>query len=275
MRVVAAFVAVLSFECLSGCGGATCPTTLHTDAAALVDAHVAGRAKVTTLRAEARVEQWGKKGRVRGTVLMFLERPNKVRFDAMTQFGPAAVLTSDGERFALLDMRENRYLEGPTCPLNIERLLGIPLSGEDVARLLVGDVPSGGTPRAVTCTGDGTYRVTADFADGQRAKYDFAVPDADLDAPPAKQRTRLVRADVYDARGKLVWRATYDDYASVRIGDGGAVVLPFRVRVEHPSRGADTRIRFQKIDIGVKPPDGAFAQSPRPGLAVEEVVCEP
>ncbi len=30
--------------------------------------------------------------------MMFVERPDRVRFDAVTQFGPALSLTSDGDR---------------------------------------------------------------------------------------------------------------------------------------------------------------------------------
>ena len=72
---------------------------------------------------------------------MIIERPDHVRFDAMTQFGPAAVLTSDGHRFALTDMQHQRFLEGEPCPANIERLLGFALSGEEVTRLLLGETP--------------------------------------------------------------------------------------------------------------------------------------
>ena len=88
--------------------------------------------------------QWGDRGRIRGTVLMFLERPNRVRFDVMTQLGPAAVLTSDGDTFQLSDLREGAFLHGPTCPENIARLLGISVDAENVLRVL----DSSGSPLA-------------------------------------------------------------------------------------------------------------------------------
>ena len=59
------------------------------------------RRPARVFRGDARVDRRDAEGRIRGTVLMILERPDRVRFDAMTQFGPAAVLTSDGETFAL------------------------------------------------------------------------------------------------------------------------------------------------------------------------------
>ena len=42
-------------------------------------------------------------------MMMFVERPDRVRFDAMTQFGPALMLTSDGQTFALSDFKDNRF----------------------------------------------------------------------------------------------------------------------------------------------------------------------
>ena len=96
------------------------------------------RRPARVFRGDARVDRRDAEGRIRGTVLMILERPDRVRFDAMTQFGPAAVLTSDGETFALTDLREDRFFVGPTCPQNIARLLGMPLTAEEIAQLLVG-----------------------------------------------------------------------------------------------------------------------------------------
>ena len=37
----------------------------------------------------------------------------------------------------------------------------------------------------------------------------------------------------------------------------------------------DTLVRFRKITLGVVVPEGAFEQSPRPGLVPEHVACEP
>ena len=93
------------------------------------------------MRAEARVDQRATGGRIKGTVLMFVEQSGRVRFDVMTQFGPIAILTSDGAHFAYSDLREKRYLSGETCPENIARLLGVPLSAQETARFLLGGTP--------------------------------------------------------------------------------------------------------------------------------------
>ena len=118
-----------------------CPVQARTDAAKALDDHATRQSGWQSIKAEARVTQWGRNGRIRGTVLMFLEQPDRVRFDVMTQVGPAAVLTSDGESFQLSDLREGVFLHGPTCPENIARLLGISVDAKNVVRLLTGDTP--------------------------------------------------------------------------------------------------------------------------------------
>jgi len=236
------------------------------------------RQPARAIRAEARVEQWGNDGRIRGTVMMFIARPEHVRFDAMTQLGPAAILTSDGVRFALTDLRENRYLTGPTCPANIARLLGIPMSGSDVTLFLLGDTPRiEAESREIVCTSDGTYLVTLHAADGREQEIELDIRDYDRESPPTEQRLRLLRSEVLDDRGRTEWRATFEDYRVIRdpgSAEGMGVAMPFRVRFEHPRENADTLVRFQDIDLNVEVPSGAFQQSPRPGLPSEEVSCD-
>lgn len=261
---------------LGGCP-TPCPTIPHTDPERALGFQAGSRQYVSAIRAEARVEQWGRDGRIRGTVLMFVQRPERVRFDAMTQMGPAAILTSDGEIFALTDLRENRFLTGPACPGNIARLLGIPLSGEEVTRLMLG-----GTPRIdyasadMECTGDGTYLITLAGEGGVRQEIELDVRDADRDEPPEGQRLRLVRSQVFDERG-TVWKATFDDWRVIpdpRSEEGYGIAMPYEIRFEHPRENADTTVRYEDIDLNVEVPADAFGQSPRPGLPVERVLCD-
>jgi hypothetical protein len=276
MRGIASIALVLIF--LTGCPP-PCPTQPHTDAERALAFHRSMRRPVKTLRAEARVEQWGEQGRIRGTVFMFVERPDRVRFDAMTQFGPAAILTSDGATFALTDLRENRFLSGPTCPQNIARLLGIPLSGEEVTLLLLGDSPRIDAEREeITCE-SGQYVVTRHGADGRRQELVFDIRDADREKPPEEQHLRLVRSQVYDADGDTEWQATFSGYdvfedpesdQSPRLG----VAMPDTVRFIDARQHADTAVNFSDIDLNVEVPDDAFRQLPRPGIPIENVTCD-
>lgn len=268
----------------TGCPGRPCPVRPYSHASPALDAYRDSRLPVRVLRAEARVDRRDAEGRVRGTVMMFIERPDRVRFDVMTQFGPAAILTSDGESFALTDLRDNRFLEGPTCPENIERLLGLSFSGAEVTRLLLGETPlidgegTTQTQQTLQCDG-GTYRIERVAADGRRQELDLEIRESDLGSPPELQRMRLRRSEVFGADGTSQWRVTYDGYRFVadprdRQHPQRGVVMPFTVRFEEPARGIDTLVRFERIDLNVEVPAGAFQQEPRAGLAVTPVLCE-
>lgn len=257
---------------LTGCPGAACPASRFETASAALRAHASHREAARVIRAEARVDRRDSEGRIRGTVLMFLERPDRVRFDAMTQLGPAAILTSDGATFALTDLREERFYVGPTCATNIERLLGLPLEGREVTQLLLGDTPRiEASGEEIACTG-GAYRVTLRGEGGRTQTLELEVDQQDLALPPDRQRTRLRRSEVHGPDGALEWRVEWSEYRAVS-GGGETVVLPFRIHFEHPSRGIDTLVRFESIDLNVEVPADAFVQEPRPGLPVEAVEC--
>ncbi len=265
------FGAALSILLSWACGGPACPAQLITDPTRVLAEHSARGDVVRTLRAEAKVDQRGPEGRVRGKVMMFLERPDHVRFDAVTQFGPALVLTSDGARFALSDFKENRYLTGPACARNIARMIGVAMSAEDVVSVLFGDTPRlEGAQPAMQCSNEGGYRVDLRGPSGERQELTFAVHEDDFKQAPELQRLRLVRSERFDAKGKALWRVSYDDYRQVQ----PALTLPYRVHVEDLRHDADALLRFEDIDVNVPIPAGAFSQTARSGLRIEDVTCE-
>ncbi|MEM9068122.1 MAG: hypothetical protein AAGE52_06430 [Myxococcota bacterium] len=260
----------------SGCPRPAAPTTPHEDPRRALRMHRSLQRTVLALRAEARVDQRGAQGRIRGTVLLLLQRPDRVRFDALTQFGPAAILTSDGTIFQLLDQREDRFLQGPTCPANIARLLGIAMSGDEVARFLVGDTPRLEAERA-SMTYDEGYRIELHHEDGRRQLIVFGVREGDEEEPPARQHLRLRKSVMYHPDGRVDWRATYDEYRVVRDPndeEGRGVAFPFSVRFEDPDLEADTLLRMKEVEVLAEPPDsGVFRQSPPPGMRAEEILC--
>ena len=260
---------LLSSLAVAGCKTApACPLQARTDAAKALDDHANRQAGWQSIKAEARVTQWGRNGRIRGTVLMFLEQPDRVRFDVMTQVGPAAVLTSDGESFQLSDLREGAFLHGPTCPENIARLLGISVDAENVLRLLTGDTPMiDATEQTMECR-DGRYVVTLIAADGTTQEVAFSVHQADLDKAPTEQRLRLRRSTERARTGQTRWEATYEDYIDV---DGQS--FPTNVRFVDEVNDADTSVRVKSISVNPEVPEGAFQQAPGPGISIEFASC--
>lgn len=277
MRFVASS-ALLALLALAGCPRPACPTTPHEDPARALRMHRSLHRTVRAVRAEARVDQRGEHGRIRGTVLLLLARPDRVRFDAMTQLGPAAVLTSDGEAFQLLDLRENRFLEGPTCPSSIARLLGVELGGEELARFLLGDSPHLPTDDLTIACGEEGYLVTLRAEDGRRQELVYGVREGDAEVGPDQQHLRLLRSELFHANGRTDWRATFDRYALVadpNDPEGRGVALPFLVRFVDPDTDADTEVRFTSIELVDPPSDpSVFRQSAPPGVTVEALECE-
>ena len=274
LSLLVSFVSLVSMAGLTACGGMPRPKYPIEEASSALSRYEATSAPLRAVRAEARVDQRGKQGRVRGTVLMFVERGQRVRFDVMTQFGPIAILTSDRERFAFADLREQRYLTGPTCPRNIARLIGVPLSVDETSRFLLGGTPliASSQPR-IEWRDDGFYRVTLVDERGARQVLDLAVYPEDTSAPVDAQRLYLVRSSMMRPDGSLAWRVTCEDHSLFR-ADGVEVRLPTVVHVEQPATGSDTLVRFKQITLNPAIPEQAFVQDKRAGMIEEEASCE-
>lgn len=277
MRLPFAWFALALF--VFGCGGVSYPRPNfpHEDADAVVRSLGQSREAVVALRAEARVEQRGEGGRLRGTVMMFVERPSSVRFDVMTQFGPAAILTSHGEQFRLLDLRENRFLQGRTCPSNLAKLLGVSLSSEQMVGVLFGAAPEVPiSSRSVTVGGDGLYHVVEQLEGGGRQELDLTIRESDRDAAPERQVLSLVRVERFGPNGERLFRVGYEGRTERSTGGttGESLGFPDVVTFEDFQRDRTVRIRFVSMDVNVEVPANAFIQEPPPGVTAEEAACE-
>jgi outer membrane lipoprotein-sorting protein len=269
-------VLVLSCICLLGCAGAGTlrPANPISDARVALQRSAATIEGLHSIRAEARVDQRASSGRIKGTVLMFVEDSGRVRFDVMTQFGPIAILTSDGEKFAYSDLREKRFLYGQTCPENIARLLGVPLSAEETARFLLGGTPViEHSDSAIIVNDAGHYQLTLKGETGGKQQLELAVYPGDEALPPAQQRLKLVRSELWNPSGQSVWRVSYDDYEAIQL-QGRQLLVPKRVQIEQSAQKADTLVSFKKITTNPEIPAEAFTQTARPGMQEEEAPCD-
>jgi outer membrane lipoprotein-sorting protein len=269
-------LALLTLLMLAGCAGSLRPQYPLRDARQALERRDATVAALSGIRAEARVDQRAKTGRIRGTVLMFVERAGRVRFDVMTQFGPVAILTSDGSTFAYADFRANRYLTGETCPQNIARLLGVPLSAADTARFLLGGTPVLAFTRSeLKLDDDGHYHLTLHADSGERQELELTVYPEDLKLPTEKQRLSLARSELFGPgpTSPRVWRVTYDAVEPVQAGSS-TLLVPKRVRIEQPASDSDTLVNFKNMKTNPQIPDDAFVQSVRPGMEEEVASCD-
>src|SRR4029077_16513344 len=94
------------------------------------------------VQSNAKIDHFGEHGRVRGDLMLFAARPARLRMDVVSPFGVAlATLTSDGARFAMADLREKAFFEGPATACNIARLTTVPVPGHVLVDLLRGEAP--------------------------------------------------------------------------------------------------------------------------------------
>ena len=166
------------------------------------------------VRAEATLDTLDPERRVRVQTLLLTEYPASVRFDVISPFGsPLATLTSDGERFTLLDVENNTFVEGPAKQCAVSEFLQVPIPPKVLAQLLSGDAPvlkhgSGSTSIAWQ---DGEYQVTVLGNHQARQTLHLRVHPDDYGKPTVSQRLRLHKVRVTQA-GVELYRAELSNH---------------------------------------------------------------
>lgn len=275
VRFTSALFSIRSFWILlASCGSDLCPANTYIDAQKILRECSFSQQDLQSIIAEAKVDQRGKNGRVRGKVMMMVQSPNRVRFDVMTQFGPVATFTADSGCFAFSDLRANRFYKGDTCPNNMERLLGMKMSAEEATQLLLGRAsPIQHSAIRAKCESGGYYRILSSDSDNRVRQLSIKIEESDTGNGPKRQRLQLARDELFAPDGTPIRRVTFDDYRAVSRGKTSAI-MPFSVRIEQSVIGADTLLRFNRIDINPPIPQTAFSQRPPSGSYQENLLCK-
>jgi len=225
---------------------------------------------VTSINGSARATSWLGGDRVRATVLLLVERSGRLRMEAEVSLqGTVAVLATDGQQFALLDVRKNELRRGPACPANIASLIRIPLSPAEVAAIFLGDarLPAGDPAAdAVDWDGDGgTDVLVVPSGDGQ-LRYHFR--HRDTGAP------LLVGVAAVDAAQHPRWRVGFEEFVDVP-GVRGGVALPQLIHYAEGTSSFDDGVEIKFKDRTANDPvaAGAFSVTAPPGTPTVEVGC--
>lgn len=271
------FFSLVLFSALvlsAGCGRLPYPEYPAQDPSALLEARHRLPDSLRALRAEARLEQRSGGKRIRGTILMMIERPKKVRFDALTRLGAVATLTSDGEAFALVDLREERFFFGEACPENIARGIGIRLEPSELVALLLGDLPE--LDGAVTDFDviRGGYRIALPDRDGGRVEIDLALLKDELSLPPSAQRVHLKAMRFYSSEGVLKRSIRFGSHRTLRTIEGDEALIPREIEFVDREERSDLLFRYQSIEPLEAAPEGAFEQRRPSSLRPEILPCE-
>jgi hypothetical protein len=287
-RAVAVAVAALV---LSGCAVRPPASPIPTAADALARLRETGRCG-TAVQASAKIDHFGKQGRVRGDLLMFASAPASLRMDIVSPFGVTlATLTSDGDRFALADLRDKRFYVGPASACNIARLTTVPVPGHVLVELLRGQAPvlKRTSEPGIAWSGGGYYVVTVPGTRDAREELHIAPHPDDFGKPWTEQRMRLLDVKV-EQYGGVVYHAELADHrptttAPARVDPDGVdpplppgpacdAEIPRRIHVEVPREEADVQFRYDDVKWNPPIPEGTFVQMGANGMPTVPVTCE-
>jgi len=246
---------------LASCGPVPPPKNPYTEGQSLLDDMARHREKIRSFRITGRVDHFGAKHRMQGTVFLFAKLPTSLRIEIVSPFGsPLQVLTVHEGQFALHDLREGRFFTGEALPCNIAHLIRIPLPPEDVMKILIGLSPVIDGSRTVNWDRRGFYNVEITGESGQQQ----------LHISGDRNRLELIHSRLKRADGTTAFDLSFEDWDPI-----GGGRIPHHIRVKMPRDKADLLLRYDNdgVEINVDLPHDAWIQKTPSGLRAEILTC--
>jgi hypothetical protein len=245
------------------------------------------------VQGEAKVDYYGEQGRVRGSVTFTLMLPQQIRFEVLSPFGVMlSTLTSDGDAFALYDLGNRQFLEGPASACNVARFTRVPVPPSALVQLVRGEAPVlVHDPGAAGLRWEsGSYHLSIDSTRGAREEIVLEPTPDDWDRPWQEQRVRVLQVDVQQ-RGVELYRAELGDHRAARTAgprvdpDGIAPDLPpsgpacraevpRSVRLLVPDSDQDLLLLVRRVVHNPPLVVGVFRQNQPGGVALSYAGCE-
>ncbi|MBX3181114.1 MAG: hypothetical protein KF915_00655 [Polyangiaceae bacterium] len=283
---------------LSACACGGPPPSQLPSAAAAIERMRATQACSRGLRADAKIDYFGTEGRVRTSALFLAARPESLRFDVLapSNLGMALILTTNGERFALADNLNTRFITGPALTCNVERFTQVPVPPHALVTLLGGEAPIlVHEPGAATLSWNGHLFGGGEYVLELRSKHEATQTvhltpyPSDWDKPWREQRFEVSFVRVVQ-RDYVLYEATLRDYQAARTagplvdpdgldpdvppsGPTCSAALPRSLRIEVPEQAKDLTMRIQSIEHNPPLLGGSFEQSPAGGMQIERSNC--
>jgi hypothetical protein len=295
MRVFAACTCLVGALAASGCARpvAPPPSSPPSADAALARMH-ASFACGNAVQANGKLDHYGIQGRVRGELMLFAARPDRLRMDIVSPFGvTVATLTTDGDRFSLADLRDKRFYVGPATACNIARLTAVPVPGHVLVELLRGEAPvlrHDAQQASMAWDPHGYWALSIPSTHGANEEIHLAPRPQDWSLPWDRQRMRVLDVRVQQ-QGFELYHASLDDHAGARtagpredpdnlappLPPSGPVCdaeIPREIRLQVADPKADVRLLYDNISWNPPLPEGSFVQLAPPGMRTEPVQCE-
>jgi len=247
------------------------------------------------VRGEAKIDQFSERGRIRGKLLLFASRPNRLRFDVVSPppfNSVVSTLTADQGAFSLFDMRERKFYEGPATACNIARLSEVPLEVHALVSLLSGQAPllvHQDGQLQIAWSSDGYYVIRIPSTRGASEELHVAPSPADLSQPWSSQRLRVLDVRV-EQQGIELYHASMDAHewtttAPPQVDPDGleppilpsgpacSVEVPRKIHIEVKESDQDVLFRYENVKLNPPHPAGVFTQAVPAGVERVRVEC--
>jgi hypothetical protein len=291
-----AFVALPLFAAAVGCRPAVSPPSslMPSGQAALDRMHATYRC-ANGIHADAKIDHYGDRGRIRGEMLLYVRRPSSIRMDLLAPpplSQPIVTLTTDGNDFALMDMREKRFFVGPASACNIARLTTVPIPSSVLVMLLMGEaavLKHAPQDVGITWSDKGFYVVTVKSTRDAVQEIQLAPRPEDFGKPWSEQRLRVIDVTVKQKEW-VRYHAELSEHAPAPMSEpyvdkegidppvppSGPLCeaeIPRKIHVEVPAQGDDVLFRYEMVKWNPPLMPGVFTQQ-NTGLPVVPVTCE-
>jgi hypothetical protein len=246
MRILDAIGLLLSAGALSCCTPGA-PRSQFPTADAALDRMKATFTCANGVQGTAKIDHFSPKGRIRGDLYLFAVNPDRVRFDVVSPFGATLfTLTSDGDRFQMLDLKEKQFLYGPASPCNLARLTQVPVPGHALVALLRGEAPvlvHQPAGASIAWNKDGFYKLLIQSTRNASEEIHLQIRPEDVEKPWQEQRVRVI---------------------DVRVAQSGIDLYHAELRAHQAAKTAPPRTDPDGVDEAVPPSGGACdAEIPR------------
>ena len=244
------------------------------------------------LSSDAKIDYFGPEGRIRGSLLYVVAVPDKLRLDIVSPFGATvSTVTSDGQKFALFDMRQKQFLHGPANACNLGRFTHVPVPPAALVQLLRGEAPVlvHTDAQATIAWESGQYVVRIQSTRGATEEIHLEPVKQDYSLPYAAQRVRVTEVRV-EQQGVELYRAQLVGHRPAKMsaprvdpdgleppappsGPSCQSEVPGRLRLQVPD--ADQDVILENVDVSHNPPldPKVFEQSPPGGVDVRYSPC--
>jgi hypothetical protein len=277
------FIVLVAVTCAGGCTKSG-PSSRLPSARSAIDRMYATHDCGIGIQAHGKIDHFGKNGRVRLELLTYATWPARVRMDVLSPFGVnVATLTSDGSQFALTDLRDGRFLYGPSTACNIARLTTVPIPAHALVSLLRGEAPvlkNADSQSSIEWDSQhGSYLITLRNADASERVKAAPHPN-DFQLPWDKQRMRILDVEVSQQK-RILYHAELADHQPANGTDGGTnaappcnAELPRRIHIEVPSTKADVIFNYDGVTWNPPTQPTTFTQTIPTHGPVERVECD-